>query len=240
MTMFRPGIALTVLLFALAGLFCALGYWQVQRKAEKELLFQQFETAPAMGVGQAIDQGRLFARVEGWGRFDTGRHVLLDNRMFNGRVGVHVLTPFTLGDGRTVLVNRGWLPLQPDRSSLPEVPTDGAPTTIHGRLNRLESDGPRLGDADRLVTDRWPQLVTYLDRAPLSAALGIDLPPWIVQLDAAAPGGFDDRNWQPAVMPPATHGAYAVQWFALAAAALIIWTTLGFRKPARNEKETTE
>lgn len=238
--MFKPTIALTILLFLLAALFASLGYWQLQRKAEKAALFEQFEDAPALDVTAAIDQGRRFARVDGFGRFDTDRHLLLDNRMFNGRAGVHVLTPFTLGDGRTLLVNRGWLPLPPDRSSLPEVPTDGASRTIRGRLNRLESDGPRLGEPDRLDPDRWPQLVTYLDREPLEEALGTALPPWIVQLDADQPGGFGDRSWKAAVMPPETHGAYAVQWFALAVAALIIWVTLSYRKPGRDAGNTEE
>ena len=236
--MFRPGTGLTVLLFILAALFSALGYWQLQRKAEKELLFEQFENAPVSSIGQALDQGRRFARVEGWGRFDTERHVLLDNRMMNGRVGVHVLTPFTLGDGRTVLVNRGWLPLPPDRGRLPDVPTDGAARTIRGRLNTLDSQGPRLGEADRPVSDRWPQLVTWLDREPLEAAFGTNLPPWIVQLDADQENSFGDRQWQAAVMPPETHGAYAVQWFALSAAALIIWITLGFRNAGHGKRET--
>lgn len=236
--MFRPGLALTLLLFLLASLFCALGYWQLQRKAEKETLFNQFETAPVMGIGQALDQERRFARVEGWGHFDTGRHVLLDNRMFNGRAGVHVLTPFMLGDGRTVLVNRGWLPMPPDRSRLPDVPTDGTARTIRGRLNTLESSGPRLGEADRPVSDRWPQLVTWLDREPLERALETELPPWIVQLDSDQEDGFGDRQWNAAVMPPETHGAYAVQWFALAVAALIIWITLGYRNAERGKQET--
>lgn len=236
--MFRPGVGLTVLLFFLASVFGALGYWQLQRKAEKEILFEQFENAPVSSIGRALDQGRRFARVEGWGRFDTERHILLDNRILNGRVGVHVLTPFSIGDGRTVLVNRGWLPLPADRSHLPDVPTGGAARTIRGRLNTLVSEGPRLGEADRLENDRWPQLVTWLDREPLEAALGTDLPPWIVQLDADQEDGFRDRQWQAAVMPPETHGAYAVQWFALSAAALIIWITLGFRNAGQKTRGT--
>ena len=233
--MFRPTIALTLFLFLLATLFASLGFWQSQRKVEKAALFEQFENAPSLDIARAVDEGRRFARIDGFGHFDTERHVLLDNRIFNGRAGVHVLTPFILGDGRVIMVNRGWLPLPADRASLPDVPTDGGSRTIRGRLNYLESDGPRLGDPDRLDPERWPQLVTYLDRQPLEEALGTALPPWIVQLDANQPGGFGDRTWKAAVMPPETHGAYAVQWFALSAAALIIWIALGYRKPARDE-----
>ena len=226
---FRPSILLTVVLMALALVFARLGYWQLQRKAEKTELFDQFENAPAMSIPEAVASGHRFARVEGFGRFDTERHVLVDNRIFNGRPGVNVLTPFAVEGGPLVLVNRGWLPLSRDRKSFPEIRTDDTLRTISGRLNLLTTQGPRLGEADVLVSDRWPQLVTYLDPAPLSEALGQPVPPWLVQLDETEPDGFEGRQWSAAVMEPATHGAYAVQWFALSLAAVIIWITLGVR-----------
>ena len=226
---FRPSILLTVALFSLALIFARLGYWQTQRKAEKAELFEQFENAPSMSITEAVESGRQFARVEGFGRFDAERHILVDNRMFQGRPGVYVLTPFIIEGGATVMVNRGWLPIPPDRRSLPAVPTSDELRVIRGRLKLLTTQGPRLGEADVLETDRWPQLVTYLDQAPLSQALGYSIPPWLVQLEADQADGFEGREWQAAVMEPATHGAYAVQWFALSLAAIIIWITLGVR-----------
>ena len=238
--MFRPRIGLTLLLFFLALVFSGMGYWQLQRKAEKENLFEQYKNAPLMDLSEAGSSGKRFARVEGYGHFETQRHFLLDNRTFNGRAGVHVLTPFTLGDGQTILVNRGWLPMPPDRRQLPAVPTDSGPRTISGRLNTLTTAGPRLGDPDRLDPKQWPQLVTYLDREPLEAALGTSLPPWLLQMDDGLEGGFENRQWKAAVMGPETHGAYAVQWFALAGAAVIIWITLGYRDSRHRDEEKTE
>ena len=52
--------------------------------------------------------------------------------------------------------------------------------------------------------------------------------------------GFEDRQWKAAVMPASTHGAYAVQWFALAAAAIVIWLTLGYRAGGRRKGSDTE
>lgn len=227
---FRTTFRLTLLLFLLAALFARLGYWQLQRMQEKERLFGSFESAPSMTLADAIEAGARFARVRAYGHFDPERHLLLDNRMHRGQPGVHVLTPFHASDGRVVLVNRGWLPLPPDRRSLPDVPTGEAAREISGRLNLLASQGPRLGEADRLRADRWPQLVTYLDREPAESALGVALAPWVVQLDADQPDGFAARDWQPSTMAPATHGAYALQWFSLAAAALVIWLLLGFHR----------
>jgi surfeit locus 1 family protein len=227
---FRPSIALTVILVILAALFGRLGLWQLDRKAEKERLFERFEQAPSLSLEQALERDDRFARVEAYGRFDAQRHFLLDNRIWQGRAGVHVLTPFTLADGTVVLVNRGWLPLPPDRSYLPEVSGDSRPRDIRGRLNVLPTEGPRLGEADRLSADRWPQLMTYFDTASVETALGQELAPWLVQLDPGDPAGFEGRDWKAAVMEPKVHGAYAVQWFSLMIASILIWTTLGIRR----------
>ena len=75
--------------------------------------------------------------------------------------------------------------------------------------------GFRLGKPDELVTDEWPQLVTYLDLETVSHALGTPLTLWLLQLDPADSGGFEGRQWTAAVMGPEVHAAYAFQWFAL-------------------------
>jgi surfeit locus 1 family protein len=236
---FMPSIKLTLVLLVLALIFARLGWWQTERKSEKQLLFDQFRDAPVLGIEDALSQGALFARIEASGRYDPERHVLLDNKILGGRTGVHVLTPFNLPDGREILVNRGWLPLSPDRRSLPAVNTGGAPRTISGILNKPSEGGPRIGDADVLVRDRWPQLVTYLELDAVSEALGVSLEPWLLQLDQGDSSGFEDRQWKAAVMGPEVHGAYAVQWFSLSLATLIIWITLGVRRAkARPDRAT--
>jgi surfeit locus 1 family protein len=235
---FRPSIKLTLVLFVLAFVFLRLGIWQTDRKAEKEMLFEQFKNAPVLGLEEALHQQEQFARVEARGRYDPDRHILLDNKIFNGRAGVHVLTPFSLENGSQILVNRGWLPLAADRRSLPAVPTDGRDRIIRGILNRPSAGGQRLGEADIVKREDWPQLITYLDLNSVGEALETLLEPWLVQLDADDVSGFEDRQWQAAVMTPEVHGAYALQWFALAAAALVIWIILGIRRASSGAEET--
>jgi len=227
---FRTSVKLTLAMLTLALVFARLGWWQMERKTEKRILFEQFDNAPVLDIGQALELGGKFARVEANGRYDPLRHVLLDNKILNGRAGVHVLTPFTLADGTEILVNRGWLPLPPDRRSLPEVKTDESNRTITGMLSKPSTGGQRIGEPDVLQKEHWPQLVTYLDLDTVSDALGTSIEPWLVQLDPFDESGFEGRQWQAAVMGPEVHGAYALQWFSLAAAALIIWITLGVRK----------
>lgn len=232
---FRTSLSLTLLLLLLALVFSRLGLWQLERKVQKEALFARFVNAPSMELRQALEAAIPFTRVRGTGRFDGTRHLLQDNRMYQGRPGVHVLTPFDYGEQEQILINRGWLPMAADRRSLPAVPTEESMQEISGRMVPLAATGPRLGAADVFVKNKWPQLFTYLDRQPVSAALGTPLADWIILLDGDHPGGFDGRDWQPATMKPAVHAGYALQWFSMSAAAIIIWLILGFHKGSREQ-----
>jgi len=227
---FKPSIGLTFSLGTIAVIFALLGKWQLERAEEKQILFDQFENAPLSSIENALESDAPFVRVQASGHFDESRHILLDNKVLNGRVGVHALTPFYLVGGKVILVNRGWLPLSPDRRHMPGVPTDRSEHSITGLLRKPPTDGLRIGEADVLVSDRWPQLVTYLDMETVSGALGTALAPWVLQLDPTSPAGFEGRQWKAAVMEPEMHSAYAVQWFALSLAAAIIWLVLGLRR----------
>lgn len=227
---FKPSAGLTLTLFVIGLVFGRLGLWQLDREDEKRTLFNQFENAPMMSVEQALLRKDGFSRVEAYGHFDQQRHILLDNKIHQGRAGVHVFTPFYLENGSALLVNRGWLPLQPDRRQLPEIPTETNIRMISGLLKQPSTDGHRLGEPDVLTKDQWPQLVTYFDLEVIAHSLETSLPPWVLQLDKDNSAGFADREWQAAVMTPQVHRAYAWQWFSLALVTLIIWTTLSVRR----------
>ena len=233
-------IALLGLVFLpLCTIFTLLGMWQLDRMHDKQALINQFEQATNMPLTQAIDQSKVFARIKTYGRFETRWHILLDNKILNGRVGVHVLSLFRTEDEINILVNRGWLPMAADRRSLPEVITPEGTVAIKGILVSATKDELRLGQPENLDELNGSKLVTYLNMDMVSAGLKEDLPPWLIQLDQADPSGFDGRDWQPAVMLPNQHRAYAVQWFALALAFAIMYFTLAMKK-THNKMSSSE
>jgi len=63
----------------------------------------------------------------------------------------------------------------------------------------------------------------------LAAVLGRRLEPRILLLDPGAPDGYL-REWQPPGLPPLRHWSYALQWWAFAVAAVVIWFVLSWRK----------
>jgi surfeit locus 1 family protein len=235
---YRSIALLSLVFLPICAIFTLLGTWQLDRMHEKQTLVDQFELATNMPLNRAVDEGSTFARVQSSGRFETDWQLLLDNKIFNGRVGVHVLSLFKTEDGINILVNRGWLPMAADRRSLPEVMTPEGILAIKGILVSATKEGVRLGKPEILDELSGSKLVTYLDMDQVSAALKEDLPLWLIQLDPAEPSGFEGRDWKPAVMLPNQHRAYAFQWFALALAFTIMYFTLVTRKTRKTMNRT--
>lgn len=225
----RPFLILSLVLLPVLTLCIWLGLWQVERMNEKQSLIRRFEQAAVLDLQDAIDNDRLYARVRVSGHYRPAWHLLLDNRILNGRAGVNAYTLFAPDTGLPILVNRGWLPLPPDRSHLPEIPTPPGRQSISGILNKPASSGFRLGDPDDLRKLAGPRLITYLDLGELAAVEDGKLSPWVIQLEASEPSGFAGRNWTPTVMKPEQHQAYALQWFGLAGLIAIIWFRFGWK-----------
>ncbi|MFO0043485.1 MAG: SURF1 family protein, partial [Pseudomonadota bacterium] len=130
-------------LLACAG-FAWLGAWQLQRGAWKERLLAGWASAASEAPRDyaAVLAGRsalprredlaaptadpaLPLAVVVHGRWDPATTLLLDNQRLDAAIGVFVLTRFVPAAGATpLLVNRGWLPLPPDRTP-PTVPSPG-------------------------------------------------------------------------------------------------------------------
>ena len=226
---FSPSIPGSVALLLLATLFAFLGSWQTKRAAEKLETEQLHRSATNVGLQTALETGQRFALIDIGGHYDPERHILLDNQIWKGRAGVHVFTPFYTNDGIAILVNRGWLPLPADRQTMPGIPTPQHQTVLRGRLNILPVPGRAMGHADRLDRDKWPQLVTYLNRADIAESLGSPLEDWIIQLSITEEYGFEGRDWKPVFLSSKRHKGYAFQWFALTAACFVLWVFAGFR-----------
>jgi surfeit locus 1 family protein len=224
---FAPRLVPTLLAAAAIALFSALGAWQLGRAGEKRALNRDFTVGgPAIDWRQLPADAPRFQHVSLSGHYDPEHQFLLDNRSHESVAGVEVLTPLVLDDGSAVIVNRGWLPFGATRQDLPSVIVGGEKRTVIGRIDALPRPGIWLKAPPAAG---WPRLVQYPRMDDLSAALGRELAPRQVLLDAGVPDGYV-RNWTVPGTTPDRHLGYAVQWFALAALAGAIWLVLGFRK----------
>jgi surfeit locus 1 family protein len=133
------------------------------------------------------------------------------------------------GEPRRLLVDRGWIAWNHAPGTSPVLPPlpEGA-TAVSGIYAPYPGGGLRLGGNALAAQTVWPKLTLRLDAADLAADLQQPLLPGLLLLDADGGSGFA-RSWTPQVMPPERHRAYALQWFALALAALAAFVIVHWR-----------
>lgn len=236
--MFNPGWKMTIFTLAFAPLLFWLGAWQLDREQVKTALQQDYElraTAPALPL-DTIDWQRLdlgFLKVRASGQFETERVYLLDNKIHDGRVGYELINPFVTEGGQTVLINRGWIAQGASRSELPRIPIIDGRVEIEGSIYVPLEDVFLLNAIEESAITRGPKVIQSIRIDTLSADLEKKLAPYTVRLIDNSPG-LEQANWQAINMLPEKHRAYAVQWFAMLFALLVMFIYFGFKNPLLN------
>lgn len=233
MTRQHTGIFGWLLALVVAAAFSALGVWQLQRMHEKQALLAQVppDRSGAMTLARAMRAPETLHWVHDRLEFLPAT-VLLDNQLREGRAGLKVYQA-ARADGGAVLVDLGWLPLPADRQLPPIAPLQGR-IEVQGLWAPPPSPGIALGPA--LADTSQPQvwLATRLDFPAIAAQLRLpaaELAGHVLRLDPASPLGYTrDLDLLPNTLPPSRHLGYAVQWFAMALAVLVIAAMLHRRR----------
>jgi surfeit locus 1 family protein len=230
---FAPRPFTTLLTIVLIVMLVSLGRWQLQRAADKRVLYDEFAAGrdAAYPIDLRTPKVARYSQVEASGHYDGARQILIDN-MFNAeRAGYFVITPFALQGGGWVLVNRGWVPFGPTRADRPAIPVGADERRIRGRADHMPSPGIHLGTPAPMAPP-YPVLANFPTREEISRLLRE--PQWaaaadLILLDPVESDGYA-RNWSPPGFPPLRHVGYAVQWFGLALALAVIYVVTNFRR----------
>ena len=221
---FRPRPLPTVIALVSVPVLLGLGVWQLDRAEQKRQLASDMddqEQAPLMQIDAHPGQEPPlpYRRARADGTFDARHQIYIENRKHGGRVGYHVVTPLKLRDsGSWVLVNRGWIPGGSGSKSQPETPS--FEVSVRGRVYVPEAPAIALGDP-ATWGDIWP----YLTLADYQTRYGIQLLPFMLLQDPEDEHGFV-REWPRKEPAPAMHLGYAIQWFAFAVIASLIYLRL--------------
>lgn len=228
------GMTLLTLIAVVA--FIDLGRWQWHRAQQKRVLAAAFlagSTVASALDGRSTSALPRYAQVRVSGRYDGEHQFVLDNMSHDGEAGYEVLTPLRLEDGRTLIVNRGWVPLTRSRRELPAIEIDSTDTQAPaGKLDALPVAGISLGHLAPPAGPQWPKLTSFPTMADLAAALGRPLESRQLLLNAAEPLGYV-RDWHPTGIGPERHISYAVQWWGFGALALGLYAVLNWQKTPR-------
>ena len=209
-------------------LLLSAGLWQLRRaEGKREIALEQAgrgdqETLvlePGMAASASLARLR-HRRARAAGQYRSDLQYLLDNSIQNHAVGYQVLTPFRLQDSDVyLLVNRGWLPVGPDRRRLPDITVSEQAASPEGLIVAPPASGLRLG-ASGYDGEGWPRVVQRVELDRIQEQLGKPLLPFVLRLSPASDQGYG-RDWRTRTgLTPERHLGYAVQWFALAAALL--------------------
>lgn len=231
----RARISFALMAALVIAAFTSLGLWQRERASQKASTLRQSERVISERSPQSLDAvssspspALAWLRVEGG--FSTLPPMLLDNQMREGRAGVRVFRVFLVEpDESPLLVDLGWLPL-PATREMPELVYPAGRWTLEGLLAPPPAAGLTMGAGMVRSDGAW--LLTRFDTDMITQAIGLSepLPRNVLRLDPALALGYErDLDMLPNSLPPERHLGYSVQWFALAAAVLVVYLALTWR-----------
>lgn len=267
---FRPTLWPTVTVLPALAILLSLGVWQLYRMQWKTGLIEELQVrsaAPAitLPVDSRIPAADLLyrpVRITGRYIYDAELHLL--NRVHNGKPGINLITPFVRSDGGpTLMVNRGWAPLDwnsrgggPGTLDTPQIEVTG--------IVRPPSPPGWFTPANRPEKNEW----YYIDLAAMAASVGVlpfvdyyvyatdeapvpqtptesKAPPAEEKApgeakapagpEAAAPSYPIPNTWE--VMLPNNHLSYAITWFSLAAVLLVVYFAYHARHSASADSD---
>lgn len=208
-----------------------LGFWQLRRLDQRQEFNATIEArydAPPVALDTLVDPSRRdphdarlddveWRPVTATGTYADSGSVEIVNRSQGGLAGENVVTPLTLTDGRVLLVNRGFVPLDVDVPAAP-----AGEVTIVGRLRTTEQrrTGQLSDPADGVL-----EVAQRVDLDRLAAQVDGPLVPIYVDMIASQPA--DASPYPQEVQRPelgdGPHLGYAVQWFIFSAAVAVGW-----------------
>ena len=222
-------LALVLLGLVLGGACGAAGVWQWHRFGQKKTADNELRAAarqPAAPVDEVLTPGLAvgdtvrFRTITATGRYDATRQLVVRQRQVNDTPGFLVITPLRTDSGRTLFVDRGFIPATGAATVTPNVPDPPAgPVQVTARVLPSEPGGLGTGLPDRQIE--------RIDVPELAARAGVQFYPAFGELISSAPA---QRGLIPLPAPDLTnpaggayvaqHLAYVVQWFLFSAFAL--------------------
>jgi surfeit locus 1 family protein len=229
--MTHKGLAwFTLFTLAIVALLIGLGVWQLKRLAWKEGLIAEIE-ARAKGtpitLKEAIAVSRegsdpSYYRVHVKGSFDHAKERYLYALSNDGEPGWHVVTPFSSVEGDLVLIDRGFVPDNlRDPLSRAAGQLEGE-VDVTGLVRLPEAQGLFTPDNDP-AANRWFWRDLNGMVYSMFPTASMDPAPFFLEAEKSdVPGGWP-AGGQTRLELPNNHLQYALTWFLLAGAVVVIY-----------------
>ena len=219
-----------ILIFAIifVPITISLGIWQIERADEKKLIIANYDkllvSAPVeLQKNQTLDN---WQPVETTGIYQD-LVVYEDNAINSGKAGFKVYHLFQNSDGTLVFIHRGFVERNLIKNNLPEIDIPVGKRTIKGTTLFKQNNTfiKNVEESDSRIIQEFSASV-LIERFPILKDRYLH--PFLLNLDIRDADKYQSIE-KPVNMSASKHIGYAIQWFGLCAA-LIILTIYAYRK----------
>lgn len=231
----------TVLVIAAVVVMVRLGFWQLDRLAQRRAfnarVEEQLAESPLELSSQNLELDLFNMEYRSAivsGKFDFERQVVLRNQDWQGRLGVHILTPMMIDGGeKAILIDRGWVPYEDfTAGNLSQYDVSGI-VSVEGVIRRSQSK-PLIGGRADLVPEMGEEPLEawyWINIKDISKQLPYQLlPVYLVSSPDLNEASLPFRGQEELDLSEGSHLGYAFQWFMFAA-------ILGFGYPVYVRRE---
>lgn len=219
-----------LLVLMLMGVMIRLGFWQLDRLAERRALNARVSAqiyAPVLNLNQELPVNQLFdmeyRSVVVSGVYDFPQEVILRNQVHDDKLGFAVITPLKIqGGSYSVMVERGWIPTEEARPALRIKFAEPGLVQVKGLLRRSQSQPTFVGATEPTLApgqtrqDIWTMINLESMQKQVKSTL---LPVYIQQAPDPTWTGMPYRSITRPDLSEGPHLGYAIQWFLFTAAA---------------------
>ncbi|TCV84756.1 SURF1 family protein [Sulfurirhabdus autotrophica] len=238
---FRPKLIPTIATLIVLPILINLGMWQAGKAEKKQALqtmYDQRGKGPVIQIGsQPLDPDTIrFSKVIARGNYEPAYQILLDNQIYQGRAGYQVITPLRIeGSGMHVLVYRGWVPTGNDRRDLPQIKTPQGIVEVTGYAHIPSNKFFELEQPENSITG-WQNVWQNLDMGRYEKAVSFAVQPIAILMETSKPESSYVQDWPRPDARIGVNRGYAIQWYAMSVALVVIYLVTNIKKLSQEEK----
>ena len=201
-------------LIASIAMFITLGCWQLQRLAWKEAVIAETaakQDMPALTRLPEDISGLTYRRAALRGRFLYDHTIHLIGRQQGMNVGYYMITPLQMRDGRVLLVNRGFSPLDKETQPKRQVTAEGVLRPLREHRYFAPPNAPEK--------NIW----SYEDIDAIGKMIGKTPLPLVLEVTGKMEQDVFPIPNDGKIIHRNDHLGYALTWFALALVAIVMF-----------------
>lgn len=218
----------TVLVIAALAVMVRLGFWQLDRLDQRRAYNSRVEAQLAEPTLELVDENleldlynMEYRDAIIVGEYDHERQVVLRNQDWQGRLGVHLITPLVInGSQQAILVDRGWVPYEDFTAGTLDQFDQPGLVEINGTIRRSQSKPLIGGRADPIPAPGEAPLKiwTWINVSGIAQQIPYELlPVYLLSSPSQNADQLPYRSQLELDLSEGSHLGYAFQWFIFAA-----------------------